>query len=148
MEIALCGPCPLASRAAFFESEGSEAAGMATAGLKTARTLDGALTTAESSPWTGALRFEDASALNRTVGFFTKTVLGVALNVLVSLMISAILVATLGAVTVAVVALITAVLASVAVLIDHRMRGCPDRRGTSAAILGIDGQRVTGSATS
>ena len=27
-------------------------------------------------------------------------------------------------------------------------RGCPDRRGTSAAILGVDGQTVTGSATS
>jgi uncharacterized protein YegP (UPF0339 family) len=31
---------------------------MTTAGHKTARTLDGAPTTAESSPWTGALRFE------------------------------------------------------------------------------------------
>jgi Flp pilus assembly protein TadD len=26
--------------------------------------------------------------------------------------------------------------------------GCPDRRGTSAAILGVDGQTVTGSRTS
>jgi hypothetical protein len=101
---------------------------MATAGRRTARTLDGVPTTAESSPWTSAWRFEDASALNRTVGFFTKTVLGVALNVLVSLVISAILVATLGAVPVAVVALITAVLASVAVLIDHRSRPKGERR--------------------
>jgi uncharacterized protein YegP (UPF0339 family) len=49
---------PSPSRAAFFESEGREAAGMATAGRKTARTLDGAATTTDSSPWTGALRFE------------------------------------------------------------------------------------------
>jgi uncharacterized protein YegP (UPF0339 family) len=55
---ALCGLCSSRFPGGNFDSEGREAADMATARSKTARTRVGAPANAESSPWTGALRFE------------------------------------------------------------------------------------------
>lgn len=55
-----CAPWALPSRfpSGISDTEGREAAGMATPRSKSARALDGAAPNAASSPWAGALRFE------------------------------------------------------------------------------------------